>query len=105
MVVDGTEVKEWQQAETVRPYTWRSKEYLMPLNSVLSSARVQSLSPHEVTIRFIADGVVVFELHAGELDHCAFRLPAVRACKWQVEVSGTSDVERILIASSMQELS
>ncbi|MEI8611580.1 hypothetical protein P4S70_23035, partial [Enterovibrio sp. Hal110] len=34
----------------------------------------------------------------------AFRLPAVRATTWQVEVSGTAEIERIMVASSMQEL-
>jgi hypothetical protein len=56
-------------------------------------------------VNFYADDELVFSVALGDLEDGGFRLPSVRASKWQIKVSGTTEVERIMIASSMQELS
>jgi hypothetical protein len=71
----------------------------------LSCARIQSDNPELLAVNFYADDELVFSVALGDLEDGGFRLPSVRASKWQIKVSGTTEVERIMIASSMQELS
>ncbi|OEF57971.1 hypothetical protein [Enterovibrio norvegicus] len=104
VTVKGNDYSTWQQGSEDIPYVWRSKSFLMPVDCLMNSARIQSPTPEKAAAKFIADGQVVFELAEGEIDGRAFRLPAVRATTWQVEVSGTAEIERIMVASSMQEL-
>ena len=94
----------WKGGVTAGTYHWRSKTFLMPIDALLSCARIQADEPEKVSAKFFADGAEIFSLAVGEITNDAFRLPAVRASKWEVEISGTAEVERILIASSMQEL-
>jgi hypothetical protein len=104
-ITNGTTVSKWRSSDSLVSFEWQSKAFMMPRNSVLNSARVQSPSPELIGIEFIADDETVHTVAIGELTDEAFRLPPVRASKWQVKLTGTAEVERILIASSMQELS
>ncbi|OEE65850.1 hypothetical protein A1OO_08560 [Enterovibrio norvegicus FF-33] len=104
VMVNGRQLLHWRQGEQHRPLVWRSKAFLVPKDALLSSARIQTDHPERLSLRFLADGEEVFTVAMGSLTHDAFRLPCVRATYWQVEVSGTADVDRILLASSMQEL-
>ncbi|PJC88299.1 hypothetical protein CSW98_01580 [Vibrio sp. HA2012] len=104
-VAVGSEVSQWRGGSTPLMFEWQSKEFLLPMNSVMSSARIQSPNPELLAVDFFAGGELVMSLGVGELTHEAFRLPSVRAFKWQIKVSGSAEVERILVASSMQELS
>lgn len=104
VTASGNQLSEWQQADVVKRYVWRSKVFNMPLGAILSCARIQSPNPERVSVRFVADGEEVYSLNEGDVGDRAFRLPPVRASKWQVEVAGTAEIERIMIASSMQEL-
>ncbi|PWI34834.1 hypothetical protein DI392_00705 [Vibrio albus] len=104
-VVIGSDVYQWRNGSNPLTFEWQSKEFLMPRNSVLNSARVQSPEPELVSVEFFADGELVMTVALGDLTDEAFRLPSVRASKWQIKVTGTAEVERILVASSMQELS
>ncbi len=100
MVVDGTQVRAWQQAATPLSYTWRSKVFRIPRHSVMTCARIEAAG--EVAVRFLADGQVVLALPA--VGSRPFRLPPVRASSWQVEISATVPVERILLASHLKAL-
>lgn len=100
-VAKGTALHGWKRADSItQPYLWRSKEFVLPHGS-LTCARVQH-GPGSLTFRIILDGVKVMELDAPSQN--AFRLPPLRGNKWQVEVSGTAEVERIQIATSMAEI-
>jgi hypothetical protein len=101
----GKSVYEWKGGESVIPFEWQSKEFLMPRHSILSCARIQSDNPELLAVNFYADDELVFSVALGDLEDGGFRLPSVRASKWQIKVSGSTEVERIMIASSMQELS
>ncbi len=58
----------------------------------------------QVGFVLIVDGVRVFELAVGQVPHTGFRLPPMRGRRWQVEVSGTAEVERITLGGSMAEV-
>lgn len=58
-----------------------------------------------VGFSLLLDGVKVFELAAGAVPETAFRLPPLRGRRWQVEVTGTAAVERIMLGGSVAEVS
>lgn len=94
----------WQGGEQYLKSTWRSKVFQMPVDSLMSCARVVSPNIEKLSISIIADGQVIHTLATGSVPKNGFRLPPVRATNWQVEVKGDEEVERLVIASSMQEL-
>lgn len=61
-------------------------------------------NPEKLAVEYYADGELVYSIAQGELTTSAFWLPPVRATKWIVKVTGDTKVERILLATSMQEL-
>lgn len=103
--IDGIGLYAWKAGELKRELTWRSKEFLVPDNSMLSCAKILADSPALVSVKFYVDGAIILTIPKGSLTGSAFRLPPVRGRKLEVEVSGTSDIDRIEIASSFQELS
>ena len=103
-VAKGAEIYSYKTAETYREATWRSKTFLLPKSTMLSCARVQAAAPELLTVNFYVDGALAYTVAKGELSDAGFRLPAVRGMKWEVEVIGKSEVERIVMATSMKEL-
>ena len=90
---------------TSKPMVWRSKEFVLPPGERLGCARVMSEEPDAIAFTLIVDGVRVFSLAAGEVPKTGFRLPPLRGRRWQVEVGGVAKVERVMLASSMAEVS
>ncbi len=81
-------------------YTWRSKEFTATGVSY-SCVRI-TRGEGDISVRIYADGVQVMDLES--VPQTAFRLPAIRGDKWQIEVFGLAEVERIQLATSMAEL-
>lgn len=105
MLAKGSKVYRWQGGRTSKPMVWRSKEFVLPPGERLGCARVMSEEPDAIAFTLIVDGVRVFSLAAGEVPKTGFRLPPVRGRRWQVEVGGVAKVERVMLASSMAEVS
>ncbi|CZF79736.1 hypothetical protein [Grimontia marina] len=105
MTLKGRELSAWKSADGHRSFVWRSKEFWTPMQAMLNCARIQSPEPEHLSVRVMANGVTVHVVEKGVLTGDAFRLPAVRAHRWQIEISGSAEVERIMMASSMEELS
>ncbi|HIF9180945.1 TPA: hypothetical protein ACX6QL_002005 [Photobacterium damselae] len=103
-IVKGEQLSIWQGGDTHLSFTWRSKVFQLPTDSLMSCARVISSNVSKLSVKVIADNNEIYSLSVGELTERGFRLPAVRATNWQIEVSGDAEVERLAIASSMQEL-
>ncbi|MEZ8965485.1 hypothetical protein AB6E53_02240 [Vibrio breoganii] len=101
-LVQGDQLVQWKGDSIDKSMVWRSKEFLIPKDTFLTSARIQATAPENLTVKLLSDGVEFFTL--GNLSDQAFRLPATRSTKIQVEVSGDSAVERILLSNSMEEL-
>lgn len=94
----------WQKGDDFKDLTWKSKEFVTPEGTMLSCAKVTADDPSKVSVKIIADKTTIHTINKGELTHGAFRLPSVRASKWEVEVSGTSTIRKIALATSMEEL-
>lgn len=105
MLAKGSKVYRWQGGRTSKPMVWRSKEFVLPPGERLGCARVMSEEPDAIAFTLIVDGVRVFSLAAGEVPKTGFRLPPLRGRRWQVEVGGVAKVERVMLASSMAEVS
>ncbi|MGD6739674.1 hypothetical protein ACP5PY_26460 [Photobacterium leiognathi subsp. mandapamensis] len=103
-IIKNKAMSTWQGGSDRLTATWRSKVFQMPIDSLMSCARVVSSEVASLSVKVIADNKVVYSLGVGEIPPRGFRLPAIRATNWQIEVSGKAEVERLVIASSMQEL-
>lgn len=104
LIVKDKAMSVWQGGETYLSATWRSKVFQLPVDSLMSCARVVAADVSNLSVNIIADNEIVYSLNKGEISGRGFRLPAIRATNWQIEVSGLAEVERLVIASSMQEL-
>lgn len=105
VLAKGKQLISWRGGDAQIPMRWRSKRFIAPPGTRLSCARVVSSALGKVGFTVIVDGRTVFTVPVGQLSPSAFRLPPVRGSKWQVEVSGAADVERICLGGSMLEVS
>ena len=100
-VAKGSALFKWRGDSVANTnYTWRSKEFTATGVSY-SCARIMR-GEGDISVRIYADGVQVMDLES--VPQTAFRLPAIRGDKWQIEVFGLAEVERIQLATSMAEL-
>ncbi|WP_327082917.1 hypothetical protein [Photobacterium kishitanii] len=104
VIVQGNEMHLWQGGDSYLSGQWRSKVFQLPVDSLMSCARVVSTEISMLSLKIFGDGKQVYSLSQGEIPHNGFRLPAIRATTWQIEVSGRAEVECLMLASSMQEL-
>ncbi|GLQ72915.1 hypothetical protein EKN09_17735 [Vibrio penaeicida] len=103
-LASGHQIRRWRSAETLQSYTWRSKPFVLSSGALMSCAQIDSPAPERLSVTFYADGVEILQLSLGQVTTRPFRLPAVRAARWQIAITGTSPVERIQIASDMRAL-
>lgn len=80
---------------------WRSRVYVFDAQPSFAWARVEAEGP--VSFKVFADGALLFT-KAVVADNRAFRLPPKKAREWFVELSGTSRVVSVALASSTAEL-
>lgn len=104
MIAKGTQLHQWRGGAAALPMCWRSKEFVLPPGVRLNCARVMSEAIEQVGFALIVDGVRVFELMVGQVPPSGFRLPPLRGRRWQVEVRGAAEVERISLGGSMAEV-
>lgn len=104
-VAKGAVLYGWRKGVAKVPLTWRSKEFTFAPGTPMSCARVIADDVSLVGIKVFADGVQVVSIPVGSVPSTPFRIPAARGYRWQVEVTGTSKINRIMLASSMAELS
>ncbi|MBL0585096.1 hypothetical protein JD496_04365 [Aeromonas caviae] len=105
MLAKGTQLFQWRGGGAPLSMRWRSKEFVLPPGVRLGVARLMGESLGSVGFSLWLDGVKVFELAAGSVPETAFRLPPLRGRRWQVEVTGTAAVERIMLGCSVSEVS
>lgn len=100
----GSELYRWRAGSSVIGMEWLSKPFLIPQHTLLTCARIQSPDPSRLALSVLADGQEVLVLAQGELTAEPFRLPPIRASRWQLKVSGTAKVERLLLGDTFAEL-
>ncbi len=83
---------------------WRSKAYLAPSNAAFSCLRIMSDAPAAVGIILYADKKAVLSLPPGSLRDSIVKLPPLRGKRWQAEVYGSAQVDRITLTTSMSEM-
>jgi len=99
----GGEIVRWNHdATTDLSYTWKSKVFTSPRPVNFSTGQVIADS-YPVTIDFYVDGENKNTTTVNNAD--IFRLPSgFLGRDWEVEISGTSRVEAVYVADSVQSL-
>jgi hypothetical protein len=102
-LVVGGEIVRWNHdATTDLSYTWKSKVFTSPRPVNFSTGQVIADS-YPVTIDFYVDGENKNTTTVNNAD--IFRLPSgFLGRDWEVEISGTSRVEAVYVADSVQSL-
>jgi hypothetical protein len=98
----GGSICQWDTGLPPLTYTWRSRYVVSITEMCPAAAQVDALA-YPVTFRLYADGALK---HTQTVtDNRPFRLPSGYLAKaFEVELSGTSEVRRVAIATSMPEL-
>lgn len=90
----------WDGAETILPLEWKSKRFKELSSTSYSIGRVHTNGT--AYIQMYVDGVLS---HMDITNEELFRLTPVRGHEFEVGLKGTSDVQSIIIGTSVQEIS
>lgn len=101
-VVDGTSIKAIDRGALMAAI-WRSRRMAFPVDVGFGWARVSGKLQSGVTLRVFADGVLV-HTKTGLVSNEPFRLPAVEAMRWELELESTDRVTGIKLAQASEEL-
>lgn len=82
--------------------TWRSKTFVFAENVTFGWCRVRGPIEADVTVNIYADGVLVQTTVV--TNRSPFRVKAVRARRWSVEVESTDRIVGITLSQSSEEL-
>lgn len=103
-VAKGDELWVSQASQTPLSMRWRSKVFHVPQGCSYSVCRVMSPSVIQVGIRFFIEGQLACAMPPGSIVDNIFRLPVMAGSKWQAEVYGYAQVDRITLAQNVKEL-
>ena len=100
-ILDGTNIGKW---DTGSPMTYRSRSKPFRQGSPINfAAAVVVANAYPLTFRLYADGVLKHEREV--TDRNPFRLPSgYRAFEFQIELEGSTPVQDVAIATSIEEL-
>lgn len=103
-ICKGEELWVSQGSKTPLAMRWRSKIFHVPQGTSYSICRVMSPSVIQVGIKFFIEGQLVCNLPPGSIVDNIFRLPVMAGSKWQAEVYGYAQVDRITLAQCVKDL-
>jgi hypothetical protein len=108
-VVKGTQLYTLQDGNSTLPARWKSKPFLAPSDTSFAVLRIMSAQLFYVGLNIIVDDNIAVVLPPGsfalgEQTQRIVKLPPLRGAKWQVEVWGKAQIDRITLATSLQEL-
>ncbi|EDI9916632.1 hypothetical protein NEJ09_004249 [Salmonella enterica] len=103
-VAKGEKLWIYQGASTPLSMRWRSKIFHVPQGTSYSVCRILSPSLVQVGVKFTINGQIEYSLPPGSIVDSIFRLPVMTGSKWQAEIYGYAQVDRITLAESMKEL-
>lgn len=102
LVING-EITEWNTGSSYLTYTWKSKKFLVERPTNFGACQVFADSYSALTVKVYADGVLKHTQTVTSEE--PFRLPSgFRARVWEVEITGTDNVSRVYLATTMNEL-
>jgi hypothetical protein len=93
-------LKIWN-AGSALSYTWKSKKFSLAYPMSFNCAQVEAES-YSFTAKFYADGTLIHTQTVANRN--PFRLPAVVARDWEIQIEGTREVFSIDLAQSVSEL-
>lgn len=100
-MLDGDNIVRFSGSATAKVAIWKSKKFVSGDGLSLACAKVYA-DAYPVTFRIYADGAL---LHSKTVqDRQPFRLPAIRAEYYELEIEGDKRVTRIMAATSMEEM-
>ena len=99
--VQSQVLKTWETAVGNYSYTYKSKVYRISDTS-FSCAKIHTDQPNNVNFKVWANGELITDLQPITTE--VIRLAPRRATDWEFEVSGTGDVSRVTLATSMGDL-
>ncbi|ATY83435.1 hypothetical protein CVS42_11075 [Aeromonas veronii] len=105
MIAKGAELFKWRGGSKALTMRWRSKLFVLPRWQRISCAKVTADDITQIGVALRVDGEEVFRLPIGQVPSTGFRLPPLRGDRWQIEVEGSSVVDRITLGGSMAEVS
>ena len=83
-------------------YTWQSKDFDLT-DSMLSCVKIRGESLDNTQFTLTADGADILTLSLSGADQF-FRLPSFRARRLSFTLSGTDEIESVILATSPEEL-
>ena len=102
MVGDNIEI--WDGGLTSQIYKWISKEWITD-DINFGAAMITAKDFTDITFRLYGDDVLRYAVILDGHDGSEFRLPdEYLAKKWQFELEGSSEIEEVVIAESMDEI-
>ncbi|WP_299262881.1 hypothetical protein [uncultured Psychrosphaera sp.] len=100
---NGTELKEWNSSLTKLSYRWRSKEYRFN-DTNFGAVLIRGEELQKAGFKLFTDGKEILHLKPGKIPEVAFRIPSTRGQFWEFELYGDTDIQSIIIGSSMSEI-
>ncbi|HEY0960909.1 MAG TPA: hypothetical protein VGE69_00955 [Pseudomonadales bacterium] len=100
LCIDG-DVVAWDAGDPLE-YAWKSKEFVSPRPSNFTAARVTAKDYDSLTLKAYVGGVLTHTQAITDAE--PFRLPFKPDRRFQFILSGTSEVELVEIAESVQEI-
>jgi hypothetical protein len=101
-VTDGTAVK-GAVSGSVAAGTWRSRRYQFPAATSFGWGRLEGPAPTGAVVRLYGDGVLVYTTPTiTSLE--PFRVRAIRAKRWEIEVESVDRIVGIRLGQSIEEL-
>jgi hypothetical protein len=103
-VVKGKQLYTLMTGEMPVQMQWTSKPFLAPSDTSFSCLRVMSDQLFFVGMNIYVDGRKAISLPQGTIRDNIFKLPAIAGRKWQIEVWGKAQIDRITLSTSMMEM-
>jgi len=122
-LIVANKIRKYRGSTTKRTLTWKSKQLVLPKPTSMSWVSVYAQS-YPVVVKVWADGVLIAEYSlgyasgvytqtvtvpsgatVGTLREPIMRLPPKVAQVWEVQVSGSVDIDEVCLAQSMDEIS
>lgn len=101
----GNAVVQWNAAAQLQPYVWKSKKYLLDHPATFQYCQITALNYTSLTLKLYADGVLFLTRAVTSEKEFVLPPPTVkRATAFEFELSGTSPVNDIQIAESIDEI-
>jgi hypothetical protein len=101
----GTQLYSWKGAPSLTySMLWRSKTFVHSSGIAYTACRIRGSDLDKAALRILVDGREILSVTTGLLPDAIIRLPACRGYRWQIEVAGTTRIDRITLATSVQEL-